>query len=1725
MTYVLPKMQKLRYDTTDSKNSPTKLFNLFLTSSTEEVTNTKIKGGYLYNLFEDEKNVHHFNARIRYYSGTPRDSMFFEITDLVSKDTLAIITANQPFTLQTGPESNNFQWLFRVNDMRATNTFHWKHIYGFIAIFILCVYLRIMLFSRTEDKIRTISVLELSVYIVVFCYAVVRLILIWRMSTFPPIGNIDPTVFYRLRGGLEEARKTFTYLIIGFLPCFFMLISLVKTETHKKVLNRVREAFAKIKSNRVENSKISEKIRVSPRMAEKYLVRIKNSENWFIYDFWYIIALYTSLLGVCYAISKSGVFFSRFTIIPIPVLLFFLFYNWIKNKHEQENRRKGVRWVQKIIIVLSSIAFFALLDAGFSVIFLCFWVINSAIVTLWFRESVRINRIFDNINISDFFRFIVCRIPSFLILIAVYCFLKYQGDIILSIFENIGFYLLLAWAVLMAVLVCCIVFARKWIRGLIKDLARITRANKLLKKFKAKEGFAASNKNKKIKVIRGWALLKISVLSLILAYGLVKGIIPLTKVTFSEYSKTYTPVSDYLNEDKIYIKYRAKAQQTGVYLRDILKESNFKSKDMTYILRSTHNQWFINEYNAVADSNKNHWAIQPHFDQGSTYLTQPTDLVIVRYLIAEHGRIVLLCLMGLLLILLLIYIFDVRLRDTQNYTMLGIPVLLFVIALFVCLSANNKIVFFGQDFPFLSLISRIAIFFPVALLTLGVCLRIFHPADSDYDDYDNDVYRILSDRDKKVLTSAAILFVFAVCVWKLPQKTISAEENKSRFTGRFDVSNLIKETEDSIAVLNRQLQLYQYHKLDNSGASNVAALTPRDNIWRDYKEDTVYGKKWRDKFGDTDTSKTTVFFKSLLAHFDTTAKKSNPDELLHLRRRNGYLNLVVNRKYYFIPSFRQKSNEWEGHLKAAKIDKVFSLKTLRGDTIRTHLNELDLNLVKGIKNINGISQISNITLMRLDSSWTADRAPIYLIIGEQEGSSQQYYNIFADTSGYSKQGSAAKSQLAVRLLPNDQLTVKGEDGRIFNWKYGESADRFLAKNIWLNGSQRLFYPLGRESMWTYHFANLAFQTYSNSSFKDSTIHISIDYDLTKKLYDIVNSDNKMKSGINDTTRSMLENFKDLGYSEKTRDKMRDKKQSFYFDTLTNRVNVYSNVVKNKNDLEKGADHLNRKLGRLLDTLKTIHKGKKLTELSEGVNTAINAAIDSTIEKKYDYSAVILDGNGRIRALFDYSRLSRPDPNNIQNFRRFQSNMYGESSRRSEMAYFGNQSLRYIVPGPGSSIKPVVYTAVTSQAKIDWNNLNLSNPNPVLRKHEVNGKTTEGIASYGGVDFDSLEIKEGYWRPSPWTRASGLRNDGYLVHSNNLYHSVVILLGTQRSETLRQGNNMGGLLTTSRSFPVLNYGGEFSFAPDNWFGSYNTNRINLIRMPDKIDFRDQNTVLNRGMDENFRLDGRIDGAARYNAFGNEEFLKVLYDNKESGNSRWVYPDRGSLNNIVKNNAPFIRNGFVQMTMGGYPLEVSPLQIAALGMRLATLNRIENEKLTTLDDDAKRPQKGNFRYEPFKIDDSWKSSNGYVNFYKNQVLGQLRQVPLKGTAADVYKYDSLKRKMVLTERRLTQIAKDMEAAKYNGQAYYLYAKTGTLNIREIKEKDNDELKSFLVIISDTELEKIKTIDELQKVNYYTLYLMLHGVKENYSPFKNYEEVIKATLNSEQFKRYMKEKDKKI
>ena len=204
-----------------------------------------------------------------------------------------------------------------------------------------------------------------------------------------------------------------------------------------------------------------------------------------------------------------------------------------------------------------------------------------------------------------------------------------------------------------------------------------------------------------------------------------------TKILTYLFSKTeYWSKLPKIKEQR-HLKYRIEIQKPDASVEKMLRNSVKNaltdsidiSRDMERILEAARNQWFINIY---MDRNENNsdFSLQPHFNKGSSYTTQTTDVVVTRYILAEHPKILLYFLLGCFL-LVVIFSTSGIFYNKIYFPVFGSFLLLYCNAFLVFLSATNRTVFFGQDFPFISLTSKLAVAFPLSLCIFAVFWQIY----------------------------------------------------------------------------------------------------------------------------------------------------------------------------------------------------------------------------------------------------------------------------------------------------------------------------------------------------------------------------------------------------------------------------------------------------------------------------------------------------------------------------------------------------------------------------------------------------------------------------------------------------------------------------------------------------------------------------------------------------------------------------------------------------------------------------------------------------------------------------------------------------------------------------------------------------------------------------------------------------------------------------------------
>lgn len=1300
------------------------------------------------------------------------------------------------------------------------------------------------------------------------------------------------------------------------------------------------------------------------------------------YFAWYTLGLFVILLLMCFILGQIPMF-NRLCNIPIPLILFFILEIWMN--HLEQNDIPQIKTC-RIMAFFILFAYLFLVDAGFTIIFLAYMAIHYLVLGNLYRNNGK-NKKNKLVNYSWIF--------SIISLIMLFIILYFEGDIMIYVFSNIGLFVT-GFGMLCSLILLYFILKNETL-------------NKWLK----------------------WG--KILLLSFSIGFTIL-GFLDATEM----YS-TFTPT---LNK-KAHMRYRAEIQKLkgDEKIDDLIRKCDFDSDDIVFIMRSAHNQWFINQYIRAGQKmseNGEYFRIQPHSNQGATFTTQTTDLVVTRYLLAEHGEDVVKRILFLWLLLIVLFVFEFKMDDKVNRLFLSGPIMIYVISLMVYLSATNRIVFVGQDFPMISLQSKVAVLFPgiLILLLLSRCIYI----------RSNERLNYKKESLKKIsigLMFAATLSIFTwVCMTTIEQKGKDQEDSQ------FNVSQLVSDLCAKVDEINERFSSFQEINANTLKQKSVKetwdAFTDGENTYNE-------------KFYEYLNSEKSDFFSSLLKYFqDKQTSKTDVNQLLHLRRRNGICYLSVNKQHYFIPAIMHEENRWNGDIYSAKID---SEMMLFGHSQKKIKPNLKMSYEKNVFVSDIQMQVPDMPLMRFGKEWTPNNSPLYLVSAKQGQSHSIFFNIGTDTMDIV--GDGQNNQIATAVHAGDILslykkkTTQKNATIVLNGHMTNDGTPYLVRNMWINGHKRLFYPLGKQSMWTYHLGQLISDVYSKDpALRDSTLYLSLDYGLYKAFYNSITKQINRKISP-PKTFALIEVLKE--FSEKEYTSQCDSRKNLYFDESTQSMVVKADV-KDKT-LTQAARLINKELRHF-----------------KHYEHPLSKALASALAMQYDFTAVAIDGDGHIRALFDYSKNRHVDPNNISHLNRTISELYQEGSNADERDIFGSKALQYLPVGPGSSFKPIAYTAITSQEKLNWTSITVSNEGRTQAEDHTLSRTASGsqpLAYYGGLKLPNKTTFN--------IAGSGGVSEQYLQRSDNLYHSVIILLGMQRQGRVEKIlRDVNPDISSGQAFPKFSYNGKMMcFNPKNW---YEEKKPNVI---------EEHDLLTDGLFFNFRINEYAPRLADSysHLFGDNELIqKLFYDGKS--NRGWVFPETSSINNADRNLDP-LKVGFNQILLGADPLMLTPLQMAVNASRLASLNRSQN--MVSLLDDA---PKGD--YEFFKVGPGW-TEQGYLDFMKKLVWKQLRNVPKIGTA-----------------RGLNSLVTEMEKGKY-GRPYYLYCKTGTLNDDRSGAKGN-RMKHLLVIITNKPLELVQSISELNQVKYYTLYLSYLGINQaefNTSSFSTY---IKDVLTSESFKNYM-------
>ncbi|MCC7402254.1 MAG: hypothetical protein IT214_12305 [Chitinophagaceae bacterium] len=454
-----------------------------------------------------------------------------------------------------------------------------------------------------------------------------------------------------------------------------------------------------------------------------------------------------------------------------------------------------------------------------------------------------------------------------------------------------------------------------------------------------------------------------------------------------------------------------------------------------------------------------------------------------------------------------------------------------------------------------------------------------------------------------------------------------------------------------------------------------------------------------------------------------------------------------------------------------------------------------------------------------------------------------------------------------------------------------------------------------------------------------------------------------------------------------------------------------------------------------------------------------AGKDSSYKKGAEYGICIADGNGRILAMNDFLKdMARPDPNNKSAFSNLLSNENGVIPQSQLRKLIGNINLLRLNPGPGSTLKPIVFSSVASQLNINWD---LFASDGFSKPQNYFGG--ERVAQYDFEEYHGL-IK---------------KLTEYLRLSDNYFHSNVILLGSYPRQ------NLNGILSryfvtqkpdSGMHWPYFFYNGKTYWLDgfQNWPGYANG----------KAHFGTDSSFLSIGMLSNY-------GIYNHNPGKNFDRFRSSYDSLLFGNagnrSGFIFPECGLFDQQGGNlnmNIPYdvFANCFRGHVKGSSQVLIPPVKMLEAFGKMVTLNR--NYSLT-LNPYASLPA-----FDPFYIDSSI-GYNSFLSLMRDGVFTGMKEALFSGTASGLG--NQLK----------------------NAAPYFYYAKTGTTGDNELKTKS----KLLAVVISAKDITNPDyTFKNFNK--FFTIYFTSQNgpAKQNTVLQK---QVIRYLESSNAFRRLMQEK----
>ena len=616
---------------------------------------------------------------------------------------------------------------------------------------------------------------------------------------------------------------------------------------------------------------------------------------------------------------------------------------------------------------------------------------------------------------------------------------------------------------------------------------------------------------------------------------------------------------------------------------------------------------------------------------------------------------------------------------------------------------------------------------------------------------------------------------------------------------------------------------------------------------------------------------------------------------------------------------------------------------------------------------------------------------------------------------------------------------------------------FLAVNKWVNGGNRHVYPYKGKYGWVYDMVQEIKRSSTENGYpkKDSNFVLSIDFALQQEIAGLI-----MERGLTDKSDPdaliRLTAFRDLP--------LQMKRDSNNYTSIWFKIDTTSAIVIDKDRLVE--DTIIKEINKSLNnsTQKQILRNHEFYKLDIQIAEIINDVYYSFNPPIYVASA---DALGKIRLLLDYNSIPGFDPNSVRLSGFFEEVNNNMNSYQIEEKMRRNGCTTTLKPGPGSSLKPIIYSSVMSQYKLDWAKLKVKNTfERAVEEENIRyyaGKKLQNNMKWKVSLFDTHDFSSNINMIGPIE---------YLANSSNLYHSSILFLGHYTRNDIQ---NLSSILTGRENaedkfnFPVIEYKNKNCyFRSENW-----------------PTFTDTSSLVCKGLRSNYG------------------FLVSKYLNPYSSRQKFIV-DIESVNKKVLSKVELFSKRIAHTTAGGEPIETTALDMAFNGLRLFTLSSNADNGLYSFSNEIDRPwQKYHFSY-----DNSYPNEKDFIETIRANIYAPMNSIFRNGT----FTSSDLAKSMLQLE------TSGSGTYKLNKQDIFIYAKTGTTYEEGGPFTNGD--KALLFIFTNHDMTDVTSYAQLDEIKVYSVYI---HQKNAYNTKKQEKintlrvNVIRLITESSEFKNY--------